>query len=194
MSTEALMKRHRNRKGEWQVLRELDRLVWDELQALDPADTKKQGGGSKEGVTARKEIPQQKVTAADVEPASSPPGVESDPDEEPAVEKPIVKRVVKPAERGGDRHANIGDVDSEYPPAHASLLDREEEEFVAGVVDWLRGRLNPDEIIATIWSRVTEAEPKAFYEPERPGTELPPEAATPSDRLAGAAQSSIDRG
>jgi hypothetical protein len=193
------MKRHRNRDIESEVLRELDRLVWHELQALQPGDTKKQAAGSKNGVTARKDAPQEKesvrhaTTVADGESASRAVDDRTADSREldRSVETPAVQSPVRERE---ERCPNIEDVDSEYPSRHAGLLDREEEEFVAGAVDWLRARLNPDEIIATIWSRVTEAEPKAFYEPDRPSAQAQSDPDVPSEHLAGTAQSSTDRG
>lgn len=46
------------------------------------------------------------------------------------------------------------------------LLDKDEEEFVANTVNWLKSRDNKDSIVAKIWSLLTETEPQSFYSVE----------------------------
>lgn len=54
------------------------------------------------------------------------------------------------------------------------LLDPEEEEFVTRTADWLSRRSNPDELLAIIWTLVTEADPDGFYAPDSPTPPTPP--------------------
>jgi hypothetical protein len=59
------------------------------------------------------------------------------------------------------------------PVEEERLLDQEEEEFITRTVDWLSRRSNPDELLAIIWTLVTDADPDAFYRPESPTPPTP---------------------
>ncbi len=65
-------------------------------------------------------------------------------------------------------------VDDRVPFEEERLLDPEEEEFVTRTADWLSRRHNPDELLAIIWTLVTEADPDGFYTPESPAPSTAP--------------------
>jgi hypothetical protein len=65
------------------------------------------------------------------------------------------------------------------------LLSREEEEFIDNTVSWLKERDNKDVIVARIWTLLTEMEPESFYSPtpeQTRGEEFP----EPQDASQGA--------
>jgi hypothetical protein len=66
------------------------------------------------------------------------------------------------------------------------LLDQEEEEFVTRTAQWLGRRTNADELLAMIWTLVTQQDPDRFYRPAG--------SPSPADELAAAEQAAADDG
>jgi hypothetical protein len=154
------MRRSRSRQNLVEEFPELDQLVLSEIRALQETEPQT-------STLDREAMDRAPVNAG-----------------RPAREKPRPERPLPKVERQQDQVV-WEPMDEMNSVAGDEMLNDEEQRFVGKTVDWLRSRENRDVIMASIWSRVIDSDPDAFYTPPaqptasgRPNPEndgLPPE-------------------
>jgi hypothetical protein len=160
------MKRNRVRQQDVDASRALDLLVLDLVKTLaKPSVDERTQGPPQAGRVPRPAAPASEAspTTSGRRPTRGEPGRDGAAEppstmRDPAMPRKDARATIAGESMTGDR-ANLED---------ERLLDPEEEEFVTRTADWLSRRNNPDELLAIIWTLVTEADPESFYRPESP--------------------------
>jgi hypothetical protein len=162
---EDTMSRRRTRDREIHAARALDRLVLDVVRTL--------GGSGSDVSPPRRQAPDTRparptppASAAVLDPVD--PGQARGPSSREAmVGTPAAPRSpVSPPGRDRDDVVDPGLMPADEPGlGEDGLLDQEEEEFVTRTAEWLGRRTNADELLAMIWTLVTQQDPDRFYRP-----------------------------
>lgn len=174
------MKHSRVRPPVRDELRDLDRLVLAEIDAIQQESSRKRmkEGDPREARSRSPSVVQRPLRSTAREKAQA--GESSWGDELPAQEE-FGDADSRAARRPGP--SELHSVDETDHEAHdvfdyegdrgerpgepsEGLLSKEEEVFVRHVVQWLRPRKTKDMIWARVWSHLTEEESEEFYSPE----------------------------
>jgi hypothetical protein len=176
------MRRNRERHREIDASRTLDLLVLDVMKTLVrvPLDD----AVPSEPPSGRPARPAAPPLAAPSSPAG-PRSARGAPDRRTGREPDTSSRSLGGVPRNARIMADVPPAVEDHPPFEAEqLLDQEEEAFVTRTAEWLAQRSNPDELLAVIWTRVTEIDPDGFYQPEPPLT-APGETSEPNAEAPG---------
>lgn len=173
------MNKSRKQRFETVDLRELEELVWRDLKAVGRAAASERAEVDRtwpERPASRRpeaaaDHADGRTTPAEVGPdngnsqapmASEETAAESTPSDSDSDNAPGEFSLADTAESTGSAP------DENEAPAGREWSDRHDEEFLDGVVEWLRHQAHPDEMMAEIWCRLLARRAEGSAGPETP--------------------------